>query len=142
MASIRDAIGEYRPELTLEKPLPPDEAIAFLVEKSGVDEATVRKVLAGIAELAFWHLLRGRPVPLPGVGHIKPAIRLDGTYGAILDLEPELAKRMGEPEAYRGGVKRRENIGLSLARLAQMWNSGHPNDPVTDQSAYSVANSG
>jgi len=49
---------------------------------------------------------------------------------------------MGEPEAYRGGVKRRENIGLSLDRLAQMWNSGHPNDPVTDQSAYSVANSG
>lgn len=142
MASIRDAIAEYRPELTLEKPLSPEEAIAFLVEKSGVDEATVNKVLAGISEMAFWHLVRGRPFPLKGVGVVAPRMKFDGTFGAALDLDPELAKRMAEPEAYRAGVKRRENIGLTRDRLAQMWNSAHPNDPVTDQAAYSVANSG
>ena len=142
MASIRDAIDAYRPELVIEKPLPAEEAIAFLVEKSGVDEATVRKVMAGIGELAFWHLVRGRAVPLPGVGQLKPVLHLDGTFGLAAEADPELAKRMAAPEAYRAGVKRRENTGVSLDRLAQMWNSAHPNDPVTDHAAYSVANSG
>lgn len=139
MATIRDAIEAYRPELVLEKPLTPEESIAFLAEKSGVEAETVGKVMGAMPELVFWHLVRGRPVPLPGVGQLKPVIGLDGTFGAALDTAAELSKRMGEPEAYRAGVKRKENIGARLERLAQMWNSGHPNDPVTDLAAYAVS---
>jgi hypothetical protein len=139
MATIRDAIEAYRPELVLEKPLPPEEAITFLAEKSGVEAETVGKVMSAMTELVFWHLVRGRPVPLPGVGQLKPVIGLDGTFGGALDNAPELSKRMGEPEAYRAGVKRKENIGARLDRLAQMWNSSHPNDPVTDLAAYAAS---
>lgn len=139
MATIRDAIDAYRPELVLEKPLPLEEAIAFLSEKSGVEAETVAKVVGALSELVFWHLVRGRPVPLPGVGQMKPTIGLDGAFRAGLDTAPELSQRMGEPEAYRGGVKRKENVGLPLERLAQMWNSSHPNDPVTDLAAFAVA---
>jgi hypothetical protein len=39
---------------------------------------------------------------------------------------------MSEPEAYRAGIDRRENIGADVQRLAQMWNSSHPNDRITD----------
>lgn len=138
MATIRDAISAYRPELVLEKPVTPEEAIAFLAEKSGVEAETVGKVMGALQELAFWHLVRGRPVPLPGVGQLRPTIALHGTFGAALDTAPELSKRMGEPEAYRAGVKRKENIGIALDRLTQMWNSSHPNDPVTDRAAYAV----
>ncbi len=138
MATIRDAIEAYRPELVLDKPLTAEEAIAFLAEKSGVEAETVGKVMGAMQELVFWHLVRGRLVPLPGVGQLKPMIGLDGTFGAALDTAPELSKRMGAPEAFRAGVKRKENIGVPLERLAQMWNSSHPNDPVTDLAAYAA----
>jgi hypothetical protein len=138
MATIRDAISAYRPETVLEKPITPEAATAFLAEKSGVDAETVGKVMGAMGELAFWHLVRGQPIPIPGVGTLKPTVGFDGKFGAVLETDPELSKRMSEPEAYRAGVKRKENVGASLERLAQMWNSGHPNDPVTDHNAYAM----
>ncbi len=136
MATTHDVIRTYRPELEMEEPLSHEEVVSFLVEKSGLEAEQIEQALGALAELAFWHLVRARPVPLPGVGSLKPAIRLDGTVFAAIDTDPELQARMNEPGEYRAGIDRHENIGVPLSRLVQMWNSSHPDDPVLDHDAY------
>ncbi|HEX9796917.1 MAG TPA: hypothetical protein VGA52_07990 [Anaerolineales bacterium] len=138
MASVHDVIQRYRPVLELEDELPADEAVEYLVEQTDLDGATIRKTLEALPELLFWHLVRGRPVVIPGVGRIKPAIDLDGTIRAALETDPALVERLSATDAYRAGIDRHENIGASLKRLAQMWNSTHPDDPVRDIDAYAI----
>ncbi len=138
MATVRDVVAAYRPELVLEKPVSLEEAVAYLAEKSGLPAEQVQKVLEALPELAFWFLVRGRPIVLPGVGTLRPTIALDGSFGLEAEIDPHLKQRMGEPEAYRAGIKRRENIGVPLARLVQMWNSSHPDDRVKDFDPYAV----
>jgi hypothetical protein len=138
MATVHDLIQHYRPELELEKPLTADEALEYLKEQTDLEEETIRKTLQAVNGMLFWHLVRGRPVELEGVGTIRPTIDLDGTIRAALDVDAGLVESMSEPDAYRAGINRRENIGISLQRMAQMWNSTHPDDPVRDVDAYAL----
>jgi hypothetical protein len=138
MASIRDALRTYAPSLDLEEPVKADEVAAYLVEQTGLDGDVIQQVLGALPEMVFWFLVRGRPIELPGVGQIHPTIGLDGKIRASIDTEKALVDRMSEPDAYRAGVKRRESIGVPLPRLAQMWDSTHPSDPVTDLDSYAV----
>ncbi|MFP3852755.1 MAG: hypothetical protein ACLFWD_00530 [Anaerolineales bacterium] len=132
MATVQDVIKQYKPELDLEEPVSAEDAVAHIVENSDLEAATVEAVFNEVSELLYWYLIRGRPVTLPGVGQVRPTIDLDGTIRAALQADESLVARMSEPEAYRAGIDRRENIGASLRRLGQMWNSTHPNDPVRD----------
>jgi hypothetical protein len=138
MASIRDALRTYAPSLDLEEPVGADEVTAYLSEQTGLEGDVVQQVLGALPEMVFWFLVRGRPIELPGVGQIHPVIGLDGKIRAAIDTDTSLADRMSEPDAYRAGIQRRESIGVPLARLAQMWNSTHPSDPVTDLDAFAV----
>jgi hypothetical protein len=134
MASIRDVMAAYAPELDLGDPVPLEEALIFLKEKSALEPDTIQAVLNAYAELAHWYLLRGRPVPLPGIGHLIPTVDYDGVFGAAVQTDSAFSQKMGGPDNYRGGINRRENIGVSRKRLAQMWNSSHPDDRIDSRS--------
>jgi hypothetical protein len=138
MASIRDALRAYAPELELEAPVTTDEVVSHLSEKTGLEKDLITQVIGALPDMAFWFLVRGRPIELQGIGHLKPAIGLDGAIRAAIDTDDALAAKMSEPDAYRAGIKRREGIGVPLPRLAQMWDSSHPSDPVTDLDAFAV----
>src|SRR3970040_809274 len=134
MASIKDVMEVYAPELDLGDPVPLEEALAFLKEKSSLEPDTIQAALNALAELAYWYLLRGRPVPLPGIGHLIPTVSFDGVFGAAVQSDPALSQKRGGPEDYRGGINRRENIGVPRRRLAEMWNSSHPDDRIDTRS--------
>jgi len=134
MASIKDAMAAYAPELDLGDPVPLEEALAFLKEKSSLEPDAIQAVLNALAELAYWYLLRGRPVPIPGIGHLIPTVGLDGAFGAAVQTDPAFSQKLGGPDDYRGGINRRENIGVARRRLAQMWNSSHPDDRIDTRS--------
>lgn len=136
MASINDAKREYAPELELREPLELEEVVEYVAEASEVPAEQVEQVLESMGALAFWYLVRARPIPLPGVGHLIPTLDLDGTFGAALEVDPDLQQEMSEPGAYRAGVNRAENIGVHPRRLAQMWDSANPDDPITDFDAF------
>lgn len=138
MASVYDIIQQYRPELELEEPVSAEEAIQYMAENGDLDPEIIRQVFDAVPDMLFWFLVRGRPVELPGIGQIRPTIELSGTIRAALTADPALVDRMSEDDAYRAGINRHENIGLSLERLAQMWNSTHPDDPVKDVDAYAI----
>jgi hypothetical protein len=138
MASVYDLIQRYRPELELEDPVLADEAVDYLAKHGDFDPEVVRTMFNAVSEMLFWFLVRGRAVELPGVGQVRPTIELDGTIRAALQADSALVDRMSADDAYRAGINRHENIGVSLERLAQMWNSTHPDDPVTDVDAYAI----
>lgn len=141
MACVHNLINSYRPELELEEPLGAEELVDHLAEQTELDSETVSKVLEALPDALQHYLLQARPVELPAVGQVKPAINLNGKIRAELETEESLVERLSEPDAYRGGINRRENIGVDLSRLAQMWNSSHPDDPVRDVDAYTVVGS-
>lgn len=132
MASIQDAVKTYSPEVELGKAVDLEEGAAFLAEKTGLDAEQVQQTLQAMGDLAFWFLVRGRPITLPGIGVLQPVVDRKGRIGPRLVSDEALVAKMSEPDAYRAGIKRRENIGVPLQRLAQMWNATHPNDPVTN----------
>lgn len=136
MASIHDAKLKYAPELEIQEALELEEVIEFLADETEVDPETIEQVLDGLHELAFWYLVRARPIPLPGVGQLIPTLDLDGTFGASLEVSPELQQRMSEPGEYRGGINRAENIGVHPRRLAQMWDAANPDDPIADHDPF------
>jgi hypothetical protein len=138
MAHLRDAVAAYSPQLDLQKPVPPNELGVFLNEHAGVDVAQAEQVLNSLPEAIYWFLVRGRAVELPGTGSLRPTIDLQGKIGAVLEVDQALSDRMTAPDAYRAGITRRENIGVSPQRLVQMWNANHPSDPVTDMDPYAV----
>ncbi len=138
MASVHDVIRQYRPQLELEDPVPADEVVAYLAENSELEPEAIQGVLGALPDMLFHFLVQGRPVEFPAVGHVKPTIDLDGTIRADIDTAGELTSRMSEPDTYRAGINRRENIGVSLQRLAQMWNATHPDDAVEDADAYAL----
>jgi hypothetical protein len=141
MASIRDVIRAYAPDLDLGKPVAAADVVAHLSEQTGLDGEVIQQVLGALPEMVYWFLVRGRPIELTGVGHLRPAIGLDGKIQVAVDTDEGLAKRMSEPDAYRAGIQRRESIGVPLPRLAQMWDSTHPSDRVTDLDAYALRSS-
>lgn len=132
MASIYDLLKQYKPELDLEDPVLVDEAVGYMEEHSDLDKETIMSVLEQVPGMLYWFLIRGRPVVLPGTGEIRPTIDLDGTIKMAIEADSQLVERMSEPGAYRAGIDKRENIGADIKRLAQMWNSSHPNDRITD----------
>ncbi len=132
MATIHDLMKQYKPELVLEDPVSAEETVEYLDEQLEMDAETIKTVLDKLPDMLYWFLLRGRPVTLPGVGQIRPTIDLDGTIRAAMEVDDSLVERLSEPEAYRAGIDRRENIDADVKRLAQMWNSSHPNDKITD----------
>lgn len=138
MATMRDVIRAYRPELEMEDPVEADEVVEALVEKTDLAPEQVTQFFQALGDLAFWNLARAKPVTLPNVGSLYPTIDIKGALRAGLDIAPELAEKMNEPGEYRGGINRRENIGVPLERLAQMWNSANPDDPITDLDAYAL----
>lgn len=141
MACVHNVIQQYRPELDLEDPVNADDVVAQVAESTELDEETVRKVFDALPDLLYGRLIEGRPVEVPGVGQIRPTIDLDGTIRGALESEDELVERLSEDGAYRAGINRQENIGVSLERLAQMWNSSHPDDKVRDVDAYAIVGS-
>ncbi len=141
MACVHEMIKSYRPELDLEEPFSADEVVEHLAEETELDAETIRTVLEAMPDMLYFYLLRGRPVEIPGLGEVKPTIDLDGTIRGALDLDEDLVERLSEEGAYRGGINRQENIGLRLERMAQMWNSSHPDSPVRDVDAYAIVNS-
>ncbi len=138
MACVHNLIKNYRPELELEEPLTAEELVEHVAEETELDSETVRKVFEALPDALHHYLLSARPVELPGVGRIKPAMDLNGKIRGELETHEALVERLSEPDAYSAGINRRENIGADLSRLAQMWNSSHPDDPVRDVDAYAV----
>ena len=130
MANQIKAIAAYRPKLVLGKRAELKELVQFIARSTGLNEGTIRQVLTELRDAVIFFNQRGEPAYLPGLGTYTPGIELDGTINVGHRADMELKTSLNAPNAYKGEILQRENIGKTSADLIALWNTEHPDDPV------------
>ncbi len=74
-------------------------------------------MLTELRDVVIFFNLRGESVYLPGLGTYAPGIELDGTINIGYRADMKLKTRLNAPNAYKGEIQQRENIGKTSAEL-------------------------
>jgi hypothetical protein len=130
MASRIKAISAYVPRIVLGRRAGMNDLVEFIARSTGLNEGTIRQVLLELRDAIVFFLLRGQAVQIEGLGTYTPTIELDGTLGVGHRADVYLKNHVNAPGAFKGEIKRRENIGKTGDELAARWNEEHPDDPV------------
>jgi len=130
MASRIKAIGAYRPRIKLGRTAQMSEVVAYIAERTGLNEGEVSIALKELRDVVAHFNLAGRGVKLEGLGIYAPKIGLDGTLDASHRLDRALKNRLNTPDAFQGEIENRDMIGKTGDDLVARWNEEHPEDPV------------
>ena len=87
-------------------------------------------VLQEMSEMIVYFNGQGTPVKLPGLGIFTPSIDRHGTYKINLRTDSALKKGLNAPDAYKGKLANKANIGLDNAGYKELWDAEHPEDPL------------
>ena len=131
MASKIQAINTYRPRIKLGKRAGTDDLVAFIARSTGLNEGTISQVLIELRDATLFYNLQGQPVYLEGLGTYTPTISLDGSFGVGHRAEMKLKNGLNSQGAFGGEIRNREFIGQTSDDLVALWNTDHPDDPVT-----------
>jgi len=72
----------------------------------------------------------GRAVKVEGLGRFEPAMDLQGQLSISFRADAAFAYSLNKG-GFEGNVHNRENIGKTTEEFVAMWNTDHPDDPVT-----------
>ena len=131
MASRIKAIGAYRPRVeqgtTVQKP----ELLRSSSRATGLVEGTLDLGIKELRDQIVEFCRAGRAVKVDGLGTWTPNIGLDGSLDIQYRADNALVNGLNVPGMFTGRIINRENIGKDGNDLVEMWNSDHPEDPVT-----------
>ena len=130
MASRIKAINAYRPKIDLSPTVQLRALVAYIADRTGLNEGEVRIVLEELSDAITFFNRQGQGVKLEKLGTYLPKIALDGTFGVSHRLDREIKNALNTPGSFTGDIINRENIGKSSDDLVVMWNADHPDDPV------------
>lgn len=131
MADRIQAINAYRPRLILGRRAGTEELVAFISRSTGLNESGVQQVLLEMRDAVIFFNQQGRAVQLEGLGTYSPSIDLEGTFKVNHRADKALTNALNAPGSYLGEIANRENIGKTSDELVEMWNTDHPDDPVS-----------
>jgi hypothetical protein len=130
MAKRITAIKAYAPRLKLNRTLQTATLSELIQRRTAFNRGEILGLLSELNELIIDHLLRGTPVKIDGLGTFSPAIHLDGSLHVNVRIDRSLIWALNGPEAFKGKVINRRNIGLSAGDLIAQWNRHRSEDPV------------
>jgi len=130
MASRIKAINAYRPKIDLGSTVQLPELVAYIADRTGLNEGEVTIVLKELRDAIIFFNRQGQGVKLEGLGTYLPNIGLDGTFDVSHRLDREIKNALNAPGAFSGDIINAENIGKTPDELVAMWNEAHPDDPV------------
>ena len=130
MASRIKAINAYRPKIDLSPTVQLRALVAYIADRTGLNEGEVRIVLEELSDAITFFNRQGQGVKLEKLGTYLPKIDLSGTFGVSHRLDREIKNALNTPGSFTGDIINRENIGKSSDDLVVMWNADHPDDPV------------
>jgi hypothetical protein len=131
MASKIKAIGAYRPRVKLGKTAQMKEVVAYIADRTGLNEGEISIALKELRDAVAFFNLSGRAVKLEGLGTYAPKVGLDGTFDVAHRTDAALKNRLNTPRAFLGDIVNRDMIGKTADDLVARWNQEHPDDPVT-----------
>ena len=131
MASRIKAINAYMPSIRLGKRIVMNDIIAYIAHSTGINERTIRQVLAELRDAVIFFLLHGQPVQLEGLGTYTPKLDLTGEIGVGHRADVNIKYRLNDTGAFKAEIDNREQIGKTGDDLVDLWNADHPDDPVS-----------
>ena len=130
MATKLKAVNALRPKLKLGRVAETDDVIERVVERTSTTDGEISIVVKEIRDALMFYLCEGRAVKIEGIGRFTPKIGLDGTLSVSFKLDKKVTNKMNHPDAFKGEIIRRENIGKVADELVLDWNIANPTDPV------------
>ncbi len=130
MAKQIQAVGAYRPQVSLGKRAEMNDIVDFIARSTGLNESSIRQVLLELRDATVFFGARGQTVQLEGLGTYTPSVDLDGTINMGYRADVYVKNHLNAPGAFKGEIANRESIGKTAADLVARWNAEHPNDPV------------
>ena len=123
------AIQAGRPRVQPARTVQTDELVTYIAQHTGYNAGDILHMLAEFHDAVVHFNRYGSGVRLEGLGIYMPNIRLDGTFDVQHRMAPTLKRDLNRG-AFRGEIVNRENIGKTADELVDLWNEGHPDDPV------------
>lgn len=132
MAKRINAIKALMPQIELNQTVKVDELAKYISRGTNLNPAEIRFVLQELKDALLFFTRSGQPVKLDGLGTFTPGIRLNGEFTINVRVDRELVNGLNRPEAFKGRIRNRENIGKSGDQLVTEWDRVNPDDPVLD----------
>ena len=131
MTSRIKAIKAHCPRIVLGKRVGTEQLVEFIARSTGLNESGVKQVLLELRDAVVFFNLRGQPVKPEGLGTYTPTINLDGTLRVGHRADQNIKNRLNGPGAFKGQIENGHHIGKTGDDLVALWNTEHPDDPVT-----------
>lgn len=124
-------ISKMAPKMVIEESEVGLKEIAnYISERSTMQFSLVFNALKEVIKAVVDICMRGESVRLGEVGVIAPRMNLDGEMCISFKADDKLISMVNNWTKLAGKVQNRDNIGMSLDELFQIWNEEHPDDPV------------
>jgi nucleoid DNA-binding protein len=132
MAKRIEAIATYRPRINFNEMIDTPELTRYMARGTALNTGEILNVLEELHESVCFFVVQGTPVKIKGLGVFFPSMRLDGSLGVNLRMDPSIRREVNQSGPFKGTLTNAANVGLSAQELVNRWNSEHPNDPVEE----------
>ena len=130
MAHQIQAINAYRPRIELGKTVQKPALLRAVSRATSLVEGTVDMTIKEMRDQIIEICRSGRAVKVEGLGRFEPNMDMDGQLSISFRADPAFAYSLNKG-GFEGNVHNRENIGKTTEEFVAMWNTDHPDDPVT-----------
>ncbi|MGD2058445.1 MAG: hypothetical protein PVF85_07595 [Anaerolineales bacterium] len=132
MAKRINAIKALMPHIELNSTIQVDELARYMSRGTNLNPGQIKFILGELSDALLFFTSSGQPVKLDGLGTFTPGIRLSGEFTLNVRVDRDLIDGLNKPDAFKGRISNRANIGKSGDDLVEQWNRSVPEDQVID----------
>lgn len=129
MARLVQAVGRYGPRV-IDGPHARTKDLAEWMAVSGLNSNVAKMVIGELGNAIRFHLLRGSPVVLPGVGRLRVTVSQDVEPRLRFAPDRGLVRDVQNRGNFTGRVANAERAGYSHAEYKALWDAEFPDDPL------------
>ena len=129
MARLVQAVGRYGPRV-VDGPHARAKDLADWMAVAGLNSNVARMVISELGNAMRFHLLRGSPVVLPGVGRLRVTVIQDMELRLRFAPDRALLQDVQDREQFAGRIANAQRGGLSHAEYKELWDAEFPDDPL------------
>ncbi len=129
MASKIAAINHYRPMIEYGKTVDWKDVAEYIAISTGLNPSEIIAVLLELHQAIIYFNRRGHGVRLEGLGTYLPQVNYKGQFD--ISYRPDGALKRALNNKFSADLINKQHIGMSSEQVVALWNSEHPEDPVT-----------
>lgn len=129
MARLVQAVGRYGPRV-VDGPHARPKDLAEWMAVSGLNSNVAKMVIGELGNAIRFHLLRGSPVVIPGVGRLRVTVSQDVEPRLRFAPDRGLVRDVQQRGNFTGRVANAERAGWSHAEYKALWDAEFPDDPL------------